>query len=134
MQLDKNSPTTIHSHFQVAYQCGEIPSGNCKGEPTVINSNNNILRVILPSTMEKMQGPVKHRLEITGVTIPNGGYFPTRVAAQITSDRDTMPHYITSSGDYYWKQPDDGQNIAKVSSYEMSYEMVDFSGFGIWPI
>jgi hypothetical protein len=27
---------------------------------------------------------------------------------------DTNPHYIESGGDYLWKEPDQGQNIAKI--------------------
>jgi hypothetical protein len=104
---------------EVQYVCGDIQ--DCKGEPTVLNSNNNVLKITLPGPyvseddpMTTISGPVRQTLSISGVTIPNGGFFPTRVGAQITNDADGAPHYVESSGDYYWKEPDDGQNIAKL--------------------
>ncbi|CAD7936810.1 unnamed protein product [Amoebophrya sp. A120] len=95
-------------------------------------SSNNIIKIRLPggtlsgsnldpggamTSMPKsaqFPGQITQTFEISGVTIPNKGFFPTRAGCQVTDVGDNKPNYIRTSGNYFWKQPDVGQNIAKI--------------------
>ncbi|CAE7531280.1 unnamed protein product, partial [Symbiodinium microadriaticum] len=50
------------------------------------------------------------------VTIPSGGFFAQRLAAQVTNQFDQRPNYVLSSGSYIYKEPNTGITIAKVVS------------------
>ncbi|CAD7959916.1 unnamed protein product [Amoebophrya sp. A25] len=109
-------------------------SNKCVGEPVVAQfegqndvdlikqpaSSNNIIKLTLPSEMTIMPkaaqfaGQITQTFEVAGVTIPNKGFFPTRAGCQVTTADDMKPNYIRTSGNYFWKEPDAGQNIAKI--------------------
>ena len=94
------------------------------GEPAISGGSNNKLKITLPSEMTDIVGIVRQRIsvniydmhqplalwifywyffQVSGVTIPNGGFFPINIAAQITDENDQNPYYTESNGDYYWK-------------------------------
>ncbi len=63
----------------------------------------------MPSSMTALGGPIiKHTLTVSGLNIPDDGFFATRIGAQVTDELDLRPSYIVSDGDYYYKMPDDG--------------------------
>ena len=100
----------------VLYACGDI--NQCSTAPVVANSNNNVLKITLPTTMTSLGGPIiKHTLRVLGLAIPDTGFFSTRIGAQITDSSDKRPSYILSDGDYYYKDPDDGTTVAKIVAY-----------------
>ena len=46
--------------------------------------------------------------------MPPRGWFPTRIGAQVTDPSDGRPSYTMSTGDYLYKEPDDGVTVAKI--------------------
>eukprot|EP00397_Hematodinium_sp_SG-2012_P000062 GEMP01000062.1.p1 GENE.GEMP01000062.1~~GEMP01000062.1.p1 ORF type:complete len:1949 (+),score=351.84 GEMP01000062.1:86-5932(+) len=96
--------------------CGDVQ--DCKGEAVVANANNNILKVVMPLDMEPIYGQVKQILDIGGITWPSGGVFLGRLAAQVTTPDDTKPFYVISTGDYIYKEPDEGQTVGKLVHLE----------------
>ena len=63
------------------YGCGTVQ--NCEGVPTVLNSNNNVIKITLPASMTPITGPTKQQLTVLGVPMPKRGWFPSRVGAQV---------------------------------------------------
>lgn len=96
----------------ISAPCGAIQ--DCKGLPTVANSNNNIAMLQLPADMTTMDQYIQHTVEIQGLALPVGGFFPTKLAGQLTTDSDVKPHYTVSTGDFLWKKPNDGQATGKL--------------------
>jgi len=101
-------------HDQVSAPCGSIQA--CQGDAVVANFQNNLLRIILPAEMTTMDSQVSHTIRISELQIPKGGFFPTRIAAQISKPDDTKPHYAISIGDFLLKAPDEGQTVGKLVS------------------
>jgi len=57
----------------VAFQCGQVQ--DCSTVPTVPNSNNNQIKVIMPAGMTDLGGPIiKHTLTVSGLNIPGFGF------------------------------------------------------------
>ncbi|CAD7940504.1 unnamed protein product [Amoebophrya sp. A25] len=96
----------------VAYTCGAVQ--NCQGVPTVLNSNNNVVKVTMPLEMTNIQGSIKMQLRLHQLQLPDEGWFSSRIGAQVTDSTDSRPSYILSAGDYLWKEPDAGTTIAKI--------------------
>jgi len=87
-------------------QCG-APS-SCKIEEVVsgpAGGQKNIIYLKLNSAMDEISDTIKHVLRIRSLVLPNGGFFPGRIAVQVSAQDDSQPHYVISSGDYIWKQP-----------------------------
>lgn len=106
---------------EISFLCGQITS--CLGLPTVPGMALNILKITLPSCataadcqFDDLYGNRKVRIRIGGVTIPSGGFFAQRLAAQVTNQFDQRPNYVLSSGSYIYKEPNTGITIAKVVS------------------
>jgi len=97
---------------QVSAPCGAIQS--CMGEAVVSNFQKNFIKLRLPTTMETASTELFQTLVLMDLVLPKGGFFPTRFAAQISKSDDTKPHYITSVGDFFFKEPDEGQTIGKL--------------------
>lgn len=97
---------------QVTAPCLEIQE--CKGDSLVPSSNFNQIFVRLPAVMAQITQYVTHTVSITNLVLPEGGFFPTRIAAQISTRADTKPDWITSMGDFLWKVPDEGQTVGKL--------------------
>jgi hypothetical protein len=99
---------------EISFGCGPIEV--CQGLATVANMNRNIVRIVLPDLFDPLYSIEKVRIELGGITIPAGGFFANRLAAQVSKVDDNAPHYIISSGDYIWKEPNAGQPVSKVIS------------------
>jgi hypothetical protein len=84
----------------VAYKCGAVQE--CRGEPTVLNSNNNVLKMRLPvdGQMTPITGPVRQTLTVAGIVIPKGGFFPTKVAGQVRKNVVEKSHSRCVRGVY----------------------------------
>eukprot|EP00746_Dinoflagellata_sp_MGD_P164941 gnl/MRDRNA2_/MRDRNA2_93924_c0_seq1.p1 gnl/MRDRNA2_/MRDRNA2_93924_c0~~gnl/MRDRNA2_/MRDRNA2_93924_c0_seq1.p1 ORF type:complete len:3212 (+),score=535.85 gnl/MRDRNA2_/MRDRNA2_93924_c0_seq1:111-9746(+) len=95
--------------------CGRITS--CKGEATVANFQNNVLKLVLPDTMTPLGGATKHLLILSGFKLPETGFFPDRISAQVTNPDESKPNFIVSTGDYVYKEPEDGMTVAKLVSF-----------------
>jgi hypothetical protein len=99
----------------VSFACSTITY--CKGLPTVPKMSLNILKVQTPENFggsDSLKGNAKIQIRIGGITLPAGGFFAGRLAAQVTKNDDTRPHYVISSGDYIWKEPNAGQPVSKL--------------------
>jgi hypothetical protein len=105
---------TCYDNDENNFVCGAFTS--CNGLPVVPGANKNMLKMVLPSEMSDIYGSSKAKFEISGLTIPAGGFFAGHLAAQVTRDDDTAPHYVVSVGDYIWKEPNDGHPVSKVMS------------------
>jgi len=114
MQWDVSTQCTAEciAYDQVSAPCGSIQA--CKGDAVVTNFHNNLVHITLPADMTTMDSEVSHTLRILDLRFPKGGFFPTRLAAQISKPDDTKPHYITSVGDFLLKAPDEGQTVGKL--------------------
>lgn len=97
---------------QVSAPCGAIQS--CMGDATVANFQKNSMIIRLPATMTRAETELYQTLVLMDLRLPEGGFFPTRLAAQISKDDDTKPDYITSVGDFLYKVPDEGQTVGKL--------------------
>eukprot|EP00927_Polykrikos_kofoidii_P054149 TRINITY_DN48622_c0_g1_i1.p1 TRINITY_DN48622_c0_g1~~TRINITY_DN48622_c0_g1_i1.p1 ORF type:complete len:3075 (+),score=329.05 TRINITY_DN48622_c0_g1_i1:114-9338(+) len=75
-------------------------------------SQNNIVRIRLPSDMTEIAGPTAHEFRVKSLTLPRGGFFPGRIGAEISTSDEGNPDFTESSGDFLWKQPDDGATVA----------------------
>eukprot|EP00929_Paragymnodinium_shiwhaense_P100748 TRINITY_DN632_c3_g1_i1.p1 TRINITY_DN632_c3_g1~~TRINITY_DN632_c3_g1_i1.p1 ORF type:complete len:3134 (+),score=549.00 TRINITY_DN632_c3_g1_i1:175-9576(+) len=89
-------------------------------QPTALQTpskeyQNNVLRISLSSEMDPIDDRVSHELLVEGLTLPAGGFFPTRLGGQVTTSRDELPHFIMSSGSYIWKNAEaNGGYIAQL--------------------
>lgn len=106
---------------EISFLCGQITS--CLGLPTVPGMALNILKITLPPCdtaaecqFDDLYGNRKVRIRIGGITIPSGGFFAQRLAAQVSDFGDSRPNYVLSSGSYIWKEPNVGITTAKVIS------------------
>lgn len=106
---------------EVNFVCATITQ--CRALPVVEGSSLNILKVTLPKILgqntwgeknEGLYGQSKVRLRIGGFTMPSSGFFAQKLAAQVTNTNDASPFYVHTDGDYIWKQPDVGQQSAKL--------------------
>jgi hypothetical protein len=88
---------------------------SCTVEAVVASVQTNIIKVQLSEQMTTIEGAVKHVIDIRGVTLPVGGFFPGRIAAQVSVGiDDSKPHYVISSGDYLWKQSATAAMVAEL--------------------
>jgi len=100
---------------EASFLCGQIRS--CVGYPAVPGMSLNILKITMPDEFQPLYGQTKMKLRIGGITMPSGGFFPQKIAAQVTiSGTDSYPHYVLSDGDFVWKQPNEGIPVSKVVS------------------
>lgn len=115
-QWQTTSSCTAECEFggEVSFRCGRIRK--CEGLPTVPGMSLNILKITLPDDFDDLYGDKKIRIRIGGITPPSGGFFANRLAAQVTTRQDARPFYIVSSGDYIWKEPNQGQPLSRVVS------------------
>jgi hypothetical protein len=96
--------------------CGEPVS--CKTEPVGVYGQQNLLIWEMPADLPPASGDVVHTFEVTGLNLPFGGFFPGRLAAEVSRPgSDTKPHYMLSSGGYLMKLPDEGYTVAKLLSF-----------------
>lgn len=108
---------------EISFKCGRIDS--CLGLPTVPGRGLNILKITLPPCTQpgsatchwdELYGNRKVRIKVGGITIPSGGFFAQRLAAEVSDAGDSRPNYTISSGNYVWKEPNSGISSAKVVS------------------
>eukprot|EP00931_Biecheleriopsis_adriatica_P048558 TRINITY_DN28067_c0_g1_i1.p1 TRINITY_DN28067_c0_g1~~TRINITY_DN28067_c0_g1_i1.p1 ORF type:complete len:3244 (-),score=551.12 TRINITY_DN28067_c0_g1_i1:114-9845(-) len=106
---------------EVSFKCGRIDS--CLGLAAVPGRSLNILKITLPPCetaelceWDELYGNRKVRLRVGGITIPSGGFFAQRLAAQITDKGDSRPNYTMTSGNFIWKEPNVGITSARVIS------------------
>lgn len=106
---------------EISFLCGQITS--CLGLPTVPGMALNILKITLPACdtaatcqFDDLYGNRKVRIKIGGITIPSGGFFAQRLAAQVSDFGDSRPNYVLSAGSYIYKEPNAGITSAKVVS------------------
>eukprot|EP00435_Cladocopium_sp_Y103_P009295 s1472_g2.t1 len=106
---------------EISFLCGQITS--CLGLPTVPGMALNILKITLPACdtaatcqFDDLYGNRKVRIRIGGITIPSGGFFAQRLAAQVSDFGDSRPNYVLSAGSYIYKEPNAGITSAKVVS------------------
>jgi hypothetical protein len=100
---------------EVAYPCGAVQ--DCIGDSIVSNSNKNFIRIVMPATMSQMTAEVSHTLVISQLKMPPRGFFASRLGLELRKPDDTKPDYIETSGDFIWKQPQDGSSVAKLVNY-----------------
>jgi hypothetical protein len=106
--------------------CGAISS--CKTEQVFAGTRRNVIRLKLPADMDEITDVVQHTVRITGLTLPEYGFFPTRLGAEVRladGDTDSRPAYTTSSG-YLMKQPSAGVTEGRIV-------LSDRTGFGPKP-
>jgi len=103
------------AHDQVSAPCGAVQ--DCKGDAIIPNFQQNFLRIVLPSAMATMTEFISHTLVLPDLVLPTGGFFSTRLAAQISKADDTKPHYTVSSGDYIYKMHDEGVGVGKLVEF-----------------
>ncbi|CAE7458820.1 unnamed protein product [Symbiodinium necroappetens] len=103
------------AHDQVSAPCGAVQ--DCKGDAIIPNFQQNFLRIVLPSAMATMTEFISHTLVFPDLVLPTGGFFSTRLAAQISKADDTKPHYTVSSGDYIYKMHDEGVGVGKLVEF-----------------
>ncbi|CAJ1348772.1 unnamed protein product [Effrenium voratum] len=113
-------------HDQVSAPCGAVQ--DCKGDAIIPNFQQNYLRIVLPSAMATMTEFVSHTLVFPDLVLPPGGFFSTRLAAQISKPDDTKPHYTESSGDYLYKMPDEGVGVGKLVEFYGDGDQRPFRG------
>eukprot|EP00927_Polykrikos_kofoidii_P043809 TRINITY_DN37909_c0_g1_i1.p1 TRINITY_DN37909_c0_g1~~TRINITY_DN37909_c0_g1_i1.p1 ORF type:complete len:2477 (+),score=440.02 TRINITY_DN37909_c0_g1_i1:179-7432(+) len=111
---------------QVMSPCGVIQ--DCKGVTTVPNFMTNVIRVVMPFSMTTMDESVSHTVAVEGIRFPEGGFFSTRISAQIAKPDDTKPDYIESVGDFIYKRPSEGQAIGKLVQVHGDGNMRPFRG------
>jgi hypothetical protein len=93
--------------------CGDMPQ--CKTEPVGVYGQQNLLIFDMPAELPPIFDEVKHTFEVTGLTMPRGGFFPNRIAAEVSRPfTDTKPHYMLSVGAMLMKYPDEGYAVAKL--------------------
>eukprot|EP00930_Biecheleria_cincta_P038971 TRINITY_DN26793_c0_g1_i2.p1 TRINITY_DN26793_c0_g1~~TRINITY_DN26793_c0_g1_i2.p1 ORF type:complete len:2370 (+),score=328.03 TRINITY_DN26793_c0_g1_i2:2584-9693(+) len=117
---------TCIPYDQVTAPCGAIQ--DCKGDATIPNFQQNFLKVILPASMATCTEYVTHTLVFPELTLPKGGFFSTRLGAQITKPDDTKPHYIVSVGDFIYKVPDEGVGVGKLVEFYGDGDQRPFRG------
>lgn len=103
-----------------AYDDDDAPCGtpqSCKGLATVTNFQRNYLEVTLPAFMTTMDETISHTLHFSGLKFPKGGFFSSRLGAEISKSDDTRPHYIESAGPFLYKPPDEGQMVGRLVHY-----------------
>lgn len=110
--IDNSCSARCIPYDPISAPCGAIQ--DCKGLPIVANSNKNVAVIQLPHDMETMTQFIAHTVEIQGLALPQGGFFPQKLAGQLTTEDDVKPHYVVSVGDFLWKKPDDGQSVGKL--------------------
>eukprot|EP00929_Paragymnodinium_shiwhaense_P041335 TRINITY_DN21478_c0_g1_i1.p1 TRINITY_DN21478_c0_g1~~TRINITY_DN21478_c0_g1_i1.p1 ORF type:complete len:3380 (+),score=785.72 TRINITY_DN21478_c0_g1_i1:132-10271(+) len=99
----------------VSFSCSRVD--HCKGLSTVPGQALNILQIRLPDYFggtEALKGNSKVQMRVGGITLPSGGFFAGRLGAQVSKEDDSRPHYVITSGDYIWKQPNRGQTVSKL--------------------
>lgn len=114
------------AHDQVSAPCGAVQ--DCKGDAIIPNFHQNYLRIVLPSAMATITEFVSHTLVFPDLVLPQGGFFSTRLAAQISKADDTKPHYTESSGDYIYKMPDEGVGVGKLVEFYGDGDQRPFRG------
>ncbi|CAK0793701.1 unnamed protein product [Prorocentrum cordatum] len=95
--------------------CGTPQS--CKGLATVANFQRNYVEVRLPAFMTTIDETTSHTLHFSGLQFPRGGFFPSRLGAEISKPDGTRPHYIESVGAFMYKPPDEGQMVGRLVSF-----------------
>ncbi|KAF4671964.1 protein arginine methyltransferase 10 [Perkinsus chesapeaki] len=108
----ETEPMAVCTPVSSQHTCGTIDE--VKTEAVVPNGYNNILRLSFPADMTPLFGGRAHAIKLSNLDLPTGGFFPDRLAAQITTSTDKSPSYIMSSGDYIWKKPDAGYTVGKI--------------------
>jgi len=78
------------------YRCGSL--GGCASEAVVPNFQANVLKVALPADMDGIHDEVQHHFAFQGLSVPAGGFFPSKFGAQVTrAVTDDRPSYVVSS-------------------------------------
>jgi len=91
----------------------EGPVG-CTPEEVVPGSERrNVIKIQLPTEMHQITGTTTHTIKVTGLTLPVGGYFPSRVGAQVTRPDDSRPDYKTSTG-FLMKNAEVGETTGRL--------------------
>jgi len=118
---------------EISFNCGEITS--CLGLATVPGRGLNILKITLPHCdtpetcqWDELYGNRKVRLKVGGITIPSGGFFAQRLAAEVSDAGDSFPNYTHTAGNYIWKAPNAGITAAKVVSQDGGGNQKPFKG------
>lgn len=99
-------------HPENPFRCGKIES--CVGDAMVTGFQNNFIKIRLPDDMEDLFAERRHTIDVGGLTLPSGAVFPSKLAAELTTDVDTNPHYTISVGDLIYKQPGKGRILARL--------------------
>lgn len=97
---------------QAGLTCGDVSA--CAIEAAVAGQQGNILQLTLPSAMTAISTTVRHTFRVKDVSLPAGGFFASRIGAQVSASGGLQPHYITSSGAYLWKKSDSGQALGQI--------------------
>jgi len=112
---------------EISFLCDYI---RCEAEAVVPGMTLNIIKLTLGELnptwvgFGQLYNNKKVRIRVGAITMPAGGFFANRLAAEVTDagitagrdDLDQYPNYVHSIGDLIWKAPTEGQTIAKVVS------------------
>jgi len=112
---------------EASFPCDHI---TCEAEAVVPGMNANILKLTLGKLdptwvgFGNLYNTEKTRIRVGAITMPPGGFFAQRLAAQVTDAGirgntdvlDQYPDYTISVGDLVYKLPSEGQTVAKVVS------------------
>jgi len=100
----------------------EVSSARCSGSvgcdpEAVLNTAHhdayNAIKLTLPSDMDPITDVTTHTLKVQSLTLPLGGFFPSRVGVQLSREDDTDPSYTTSAG-LIWKNPEAGRTEGRL--------------------
>jgi hypothetical protein len=85
-------------------QCGDGNPLQCDALPVVTSPTGhnriNMMKIKMPDAMDRITNFVSHTIKISGLTVPQMGFFPSRLGAQVTNSDDEYPMYTTST--YFW--------------------------------
>lgn len=95
--------------------CGTISL--CRAEAVVEKGQRNIIRLQLPQTMTEIYGAtVQHTVRVSELSLPERGFFGTRIGAQVSTEGDSRVHYSETSGAFIWKAPSANNPQTSVAS------------------
>lgn len=104
---DYNDPVISEPAFRILCdvvvgtfrKCGAITS--CLGVPLIPNQPHvSRMYILLPSNMNDLYGTLVFRLTLSQLAVPDGGFMPSRLQAQVTKSDNSKPNYVLTTGHY----------------------------------
>lgn len=113
--METSCTVTCTSYDDITYPCGAVQ--DCRGQNLIPNFNVNVIKIVFPIDMATMTETVSHTLTFIGLVYPKSGFFPTRFGVELRRPDDTKPDYAETSGNMFYKQPNDGASVGKLVEF-----------------